>query len=255
MNSSSAHLIGGGWDLRYSAAVYGAFLQEAAAVAARTGRPGKPVIACVVYDEGDGRAQFARWDDVLSTVAFCEPLPVFVTHDAPLDVSALGNADGLLVCGGLTPGYAAAVAPAAVGVLDWLILGDRPYAGFSAGSAVAAAGALVGGWLLGGVPICPEDAAEDLAELTVRPGLGVVPFLVDVHCAQWGTLPRLISAVRAAPDGGGGGLGVGIDENTVLIVGADGALVRGAGQVWRVGRHDAAVVVEPFRDGQVLQLH
>ena len=132
------------------------------AVAGRTGRPGKPVIACVVYDEGDGRAQFARWDDVLTTVGFCEPVPVLVSQDAPLDVQALGNADGLLVCGGLTPGYAAAVAPAAVDVLDWLLLGDRPYAGFSAGSAIAAADALVGGWQSGGVPICPEDAAEDL---------------------------------------------------------------------------------------------
>jgi cyanophycinase len=225
--------------------VYGTFLAEASAVAARTGRPGKPVIACVVYDEGDGRAQFARWEDVLTTIGFCEPVPVLIAADAPLDVRSLGNADGLLVCGGLTPGYAAAAEPAAVDVLDWLLLGDRPYAGFSAGAAIAAADALVGGWRSNGVPICPEDSAEDLAELTVRPGIGVVPFLVDVHCAQWGTLPRLICAVGAAPEL----IGFGIDENTVLIVGATGAMVQGAGQVWRVDCRNGSVVVTPLRGG------
>ena len=141
------HLIGGGWDPEHAVTVYGGLLAEAGDVAARSGRPGKPVIACVVYDEGDGRAQFARWESVLTTIAFCEPVPVLVGHDAPLDVTALGNSDALLVCGGLTPGYAKAIAPAAVDVLDWLLLGGRPYAGFSAGSVVAAADALVGGWL------------------------------------------------------------------------------------------------------------
>jgi cyanophycinase len=254
MNSSSVHLIGGGWDPSFAAAVYGPFLLEAAAVAGRTGRPGKPIIACVVYDEGDGRAQFARWEDVLTTVGFCEPVPVLVSRDAPLDVKSLGNADGLLICGGLTPGYAAAVTPAAVDVLDWLLLGDRPYAGFSAGSAIAAVDALVGGWQFDGVPVCPEDASEDLVDVTIRPGVGVVPFVVDVHCAQWGTLPRLICAMRAAPDGTGG-LGVGIDENTVLIVGATGAVVRGAGQAWRVAGRDGSVVVTPFRDGDAVTVH
>ena len=263
MNSSSVHLIGGGWDPAFAAAGYGPFVLEASVVAGRTGRPGKPIIACVVYDEGDGRALFARFDDVLTTVGFCEPVPVLISADAPLDVAALGNADGLLICGGLTPAYAAAVAPAAVDVLDWLLLGDRPYAGFSAGSAIAATDALVGGWQSGGVPICPEDASEDLAEVTIRPGVGVVPFVVDVHCAQWGTLPRLICAVRAAADaidGGigsavGGAIGVGIDENTALIVGPEGAVVRGAGQVWRVVGRDGSVVVTPFRDGDVVALH
>jgi cyanophycinase len=244
------HLIGGGWDPGHAAALYGGFLGEAGDVAARSGRPGKPVVACVVYDEGDGRAQFARWESVLTTLAFCEPVPVLIGHDVPLDVSALGNSDALLVCGGLTPGYAAAIAPAAAEVLDWLLLGDRPYAGFSAGSATAAASALVGGWLSGGVPVCPDDAAEDLVEITVQPGLGLVPFLVDVHCAQWGTLPRLISAVGSVP----GSSGVGIDENTVLIVDGATALVAGGGQVWHVNEDGGAVHVRSYRHGQYLTL-
>ncbi len=226
--SSSIHLIGGGWEPEYADALYGTFLQEAAVVAARGGRPGKPVIACVVLDEGDGREQFARWAAVLGDVANCEPVPVLMNMGAPLDVSELGNADGLLVCGGLTPGYAASMASGAAEVLDWLLLGDRPYAGFSAGSAIAPEWALAGGWRSGGVPICSDDAAEDLDEITVQPGLGLVRFTVDVHCAQWGTLTRLIEAVRLRS----GLTGVGIDENTALIVGSDGAVVAGRGQVW-----------------------
>lgn len=244
------HLIGGGWDPQHSAALYGGFLAEAGDVAARSGRPGKPVIACVVYDEGDGRAQFARWESVLTSLAFCEPVPVLIGHDVPLHVSALGNSDALLVCGGLTPGYAAAVAPAVVDVLDWLLLGGRPYAGFSAGSVIAAADALVGGWLVGGVPVCPDDAAEDLVELTMASGLGLVPFLVDVHCAQWGTLPRLISAVGSVA----GSTGVGIDENTALIVDGGTAVVAGHGQVWHVREVDGSVDVRPYRPGQQLTL-
>ena len=48
---------------------------------------------------------------------------------------------------------------------------------------------MVGGWLSGGVPICSDDAAEDLDEITMLPGLGLVRFTVDVHCAQWERSP------------------------------------------------------------------
>ena len=248
---TSVHLIGGGWEPDFASAVYGQFLEEAAAAASGAGRPGKPIIACVVLDEGDGREQFGRWESVLRTVGNCEPVPILVGQDAPLHISALGNSDGLLVCGGLTPGYAAAIAPAVADILDWLLLGGRPYAGFSAGSSVAAASAIVGGWLSGGVPICPDDAAEDLEELTLAPGFGLVPFHVDVHCAQWGTLPRLIAAVQAAS----GGSGVGIDENTVLIIGPDAAFVRGRGQVWHARQSaGGAVSVSAYRAGQEVPL-
>ncbi|MEV0903709.1 hypothetical protein [Streptomyces hokutonensis] len=85
------------------------------------------------------------------------------------DIRAASDVDGLLVCGGLTPAYQDAFA----GCLDLLpgLLAERriPYAGFSAGAALAARSAVVGGWLLDGVPVCPEDTAEDLEEIAVRP--------------------------------------------------------------------------------------
>ncbi|MGR6967429.1 hypothetical protein ACU610_23510 [Geodermatophilus sp. URMC 61] len=230
----TVHLIGGGWDASARAAVYGPFLEAAGAA---------PTVATVVLDEGDGEAQFARWADVLRRTARCEPVPVLVPLGGRLDVAALGNAGALLVCGGLTPAYADALAPAAEEVRGWLAEGERPYAGFSAGAAVAAGRAVVGGWRVGGVRVCPEDAAEDLDEVSLVDGLDLVPWTVDVHCAQWGTLPRLLTAVA------GGGRGLALDEDTAVHLDGDGARVAGHGTAWLVDGDAAAVTVTTLRSG------
>ena len=78
-----------------------------------------------------------------------------------------------------------------------------PYLGFSAGAAIAAERALVGGWRIGGVAVSPEEASEGLDELTVAPGIGLVDVAIDVHVAQWGTLSRLVAAVEAGLVEGG----------------------------------------------------
>jgi cyanophycinase len=230
----SLHLIGGGWDVVASAQVYGPFLEAAGT---------SPVIACVVV--GDGEEQFARSALALGSVAACEPVPVLLDHGSVLDVGSLGDADGLLVCGGLTPAYAAALSPVAAELRTWL--SDRPYAGFSAGSAIAATQALVGGWLDGTVAVCPEDTSEDLEQVTVVDGLGLLDLTVDVHCVQWGTLPRLIAAVLRT-----GGAGVGIDENTALHVIGDEATVAGLGAVHHVVAADGSATVRPYRSGSQL---
>jgi cyanophycinase len=183
---------------------------------------------------------------VLAATAPCEPVPVLVPGGDRLDVSALGCAAGLLVCGGLTPAYADALTPGAPAVRRWLAEGRRPYAGFSAGAAVAAGTALVGGWRCDGVPVCPEDAAEDLDEVTAVPGLGLVPFAVDVHAAQWGTLGRLVAAVRA----GRITSGVALDEDTLLTVDGHTATVGGAGRVHHVRASGGGVAVTSLGAGE-----
>jgi cyanophycinase len=233
-------LIGGGWRADARDAVYGPFL-EAAGTA--------PAVACVVVDEGDGTEQFRRWETVLLATGPCEPAPVLVPLGGVLDPAALDGADALLVCGGLTPAYAAALAPVAARVRDWLAEGDRPYAGFSAGAACAAGAAVVGGWRSGGVPVCPEDAAEDLEEVTVVPGLGLVPFAVDVHAGAWGTLGRATAAVLA----GGPDRAVALDEDTALGVVDGRASVSGSGVAWLVERGPGgAVAVRRLAAGEVL---
>lgn len=236
---ANLHLVGGGWDPAAAPDVYGPFLADATA---RAGGP--PAIAVVVLDEGDGADRFAQWARVLTAVAPCTPRPILVPLGADFEPAALGDADALLVGGGLTPGYADALVPAAAAIRSWLTDGDRPYAGFSAGAAIAARWAIVGGWRSGGIQVAPEDTGEDLDELTVVPGLGLTRWSVDVHCAQWGTLPRLIQVIRASEPGPGRGNGLGIDENTLVTITPNGLGVAGAGHAWLVhrdGGHGAKV--------------
>jgi len=111
-----------------------------------------------------------------------------------------------------------------------LVSDGLPYVGFSAGAAIAADRALLGGWLIGDVPVCPQDASEDLDEVELGEGLGLVDLAVDVHAAKWGTLTRLVAATEAGMVRGG----VAIDEHTALVVGEGALTVLGRGSVWRV---------------------
>jgi len=239
-----AYLIGGGWDEEASALVYGPFLAAAGA---------NPTVACLLIDEGDGAEYFTRFETVLRKVAPCTPMPVLVPLGGKFDPASLDQADALLVGGGLTPAYQDALAGVLTELADLLAARSMPYAGFSAGAAIAARSALVGGWLSDGIPVCAEETAEDLEEVEVRPGLGLVPWTVDVHAAQWGTLPRLIEAVAR----GDVPHGVAIDENTLLTVDDDRARVSGLGRVHvvvRAGEGDRAVVVRAYRAGEDLAI-
>lgn len=68
--------------------------------------------------------------------------------------------------------------------------------------------------------------------LEVREGLGLVPWSIEVHAGQMGTLPRLLHAV----DLGLTDEGWAIDENTVLEVDGGHITVRGLGQAYHVWR-------------------
>ncbi len=151
-------LIGGGWDAAYASAGYGPFLEAAG---------GSPSVGCVIVDEGDGADYFERFRAALTSVAPCDPVAVLVPVGTTLSPTALDEFDAVLVCGGLTPAYVTAVAPVAAALRS----SGRPYAGFSAGAAIAASRAVVGGYLLDG-QVCPSDAAEDLDDVTVVDGLG-----------------------------------------------------------------------------------
>ncbi|SEL54311.1 Type 1 glutamine amidotransferase-like domain-containing protein [Streptacidiphilus jiangxiensis] len=235
----TTYLIGGGWNDEAADQVYGPFLTAAGP---------EPVVACLLIDEGDGPEYFARFEAALRKVAPCRPVPVLVPVGGAFDPASLDGADALLVCGGLTPAYQEVLAPVRAEVRSLLTTRNIPYAGFSAGAAVAADAALVGGWLSQGTAICPEETAEDLEEIEVRPGLGLLPFTVEVHAAQWGTLPRLIEAVAvgAAP------CGVAIDENTLVTVDGETAHVSGPGRVHVVraeGPH-RDITLRAYRSGE-----
>jgi cyanophycinase len=76
-------------------------------------------------------------------------------------------------------------------------------------------------------------------------GLGLVPFSVDVHAAQWGTLGRLCAAVSAGlvPSG------VAVDEDTAVVVQAGSATVSGRGAAHVVTPADGGVTVRSVTAG------
>lgn len=234
----TVHLIGGGRDSALGAALLAPFVSDALEVAA-----GDPVIAMLLVLEADDTAGVERFGDLLTGAGAPAGSirPLIVIEGERLAPEALDGIDGLFVGGGLTPAYLDAVRDAIQRIRDRVHSG-MPYAGFSAGAAIASAHALVGGYLVDGVVVCPEDAGEELDEVDVRPGLGLVPFSVDVHAAQWGTLSRLCAAVAAGRSAGG----YAIDEHTSLVAEpgeAQPLRVQGAGRAWRVEPQGDGVLV------------
>jgi cyanophycinase len=237
----SIHLVGGGWRAETFGDVLAEFVAEAAARAAGSGRMVPRLGLLIVNpaeldpEEEDAAVGFAA---VFERVASAQPIVSIVTEGETFASSVLSDIDGLVVGGGLTPAYLAAVQPL-IDEIRLLVADGLPYLGYSAGAMIAADRAIVGGWRLDGVPVCPAETAEDLDEVTVAEGIGLVDLAVDVHAAQWGTLSRLVAATEAGLVEGG----VAIDEGTVLVVNDDGLRIAGSGNVWRVLDDAPGIVV------------
>ena len=237
----SIHLVGGGWAAGEPADFYRGFLFEAAARALLSGRE-VPRVGVLLVRESDGDSQASRYRDLLQAAGPCEPVITEVTEGELFASAALTGIDALLIGGGHTPSYADAVAPL-VDEIRLLVGDELPYLGFSAGAVIAADAALIGGWRIGEVEVGPERVSEDLDELTVVEGLGLVDLTIEVHAAQEGTLTRLIAAVGAELVEGG----LAIDEQTALVVGGDDEIrVLGTGNVWQVVLGEDGVIVSPL---------
>lgn len=232
----SIHLVGGGRDEERCAAVLAPFVMEARDAAASAGL----VIALLLVLEPDDDETIARFTSVLVAAGASadEIRIVAIVEGDRFAVDAVEDAHGLFVGGGLTPAYHDAFVDIGDAVRQRVAAGAS-YAGFSAGAAIAATAALVGGYRLGDVEVAPEETGEELDGLEVRPGLGLVDLTVDVHAAQWGTIARLLSAVEA----GLTARGAAIDEHTALVVDDAGERIRGDGRVWWVESQASGVSV------------
>jgi hypothetical protein len=225
----SIHLVGGGWPIEDDGAVYRPFFDEVTAHAEAAGKLEGAHLAIVLVRDGDAPEKYAELVAAYEHLAKIAPVAVLSPESAPIEPAVFADVDGIVVWGGLTPAYRASLEPS-FGELRRLVASGVPYLGFSAGAAIAAEQAIVGGWKIDSVEIGAEDASEDLEQLTVAPGIGLIDLAVDVHAAQWGSVSRLIAAVEAGLVDGG----VAIDEHTALIV-SDGPLrVAGRGSVWKV---------------------
>jgi cyanophycinase len=238
----SIFLWGGGWSPAGDAELVGPFLAEAAQRAAGSGRM-IPRVGFLLVREEDPESTYAQgFPAAFEAVAPCEPAIALLTVPGDgatvFGSEVLNDIDALVIGGGMTPHYLAAVSPI-MEEIRLLVADGLPYLGFSAGSMIAADRAVIGGYRIDGVQVCPEETGEDLEEVTIVEGLGLVDLAIDVHAAQWGTLARLVAATEAGLVSGG----VAIDEFTALVVGDDGLSVAGRGSVWRVLDDPAGVVV------------
>lgn len=154
------------------------------------------------------------------------------------DIARFG---ALVVGGGPTPEYHAALRPHFADIRATVSAGT-PYLGFSAGAMIAGERALLGGYRARGVPVCPVEWSEGLDEITLAEGIGLVPWVLEVHTAQAGTLGRAVQVVLDDPARSV----VAVDEDTAVVwgTGRSGEVV-GPGRAWRVSSDgDARVTVE-----------
>ena len=228
-------LIGGGGDHPGSATTYGRFLDAAT----QAGR--RHVVLVVAADspaEADETFTATRAIFTGLGAAAAETRVLFLSPGTPLTLDQLTATQptGVFVCGGSTPLYQEVLCVDRAW-LDYLRAGTIPYGGVSAGAAVAATRAIVGGWQARRGdqvrPILFQGASEGRDLLDVRPGLGIVPFTVEIHASQWGTLTRLLHAL----DLGLVTEGWAIDEATLLQIDAAGVQVQGAGHAYHLQRH------------------
>lgn len=107
-------------------------------------------------------------------------------------------------------------------------------AGTSAGASIVAGHALVGGTGVGGES---SDAAARKGMVELSAGWGLLQdMIIDQHFSQRGRLGRLLAAFAANP----GLLGIGLDEDTAVVIARDGRLeTLGSGMVTIIDGRDA----------------
>jgi len=102
-------------------------------------------------------------------------------------------------------------------------------AGTSAGATAMGRTMIIGG----------DGLGVSAAAVRTGPGLSLIPMaLIDMHFGERGRLPRLLSAVALAPEH----LGIGLDENTGVLIEGNRFEVIGTGVTTVVDAEDATVV-------------
>jgi len=154
--------------------------------------------------------------------------------DSDLTEAVLREASGVFFSGGDQSRIRALVGSRANEVLSERLADGLVVAGTSAGATALGRTMILGG----------EGAEVAAATVRTAPGLGLLAgVLIDMHFAERGRLPRLLSAVALAPDH----IGVGIDENTAILVDGGSFEVLGSG-VATVVDPAGSTVVHPAGD-------
>jgi cyanophycinase len=233
-------LHGGGDRAESRTNTFGRFVQAMPA-----DQPGSLALIVAEAAEDDRAASFQDYSAIFQAVGVDADRikALFVTPTQPLTRAALAELQpgGVFVCGGATPFYHQSLC-VDLRWVSYLNEAQIPYGGTSAGAAIAARDAILGGWQAERADqsrgMLFQGASEGLDELTVRPGLGLAPFAVDVHASQWGTLLRLVHAV----DLGIVAEGWALDEDTLLEIADQSLRLHGRGHAYHVKKLDGGEV-------------
>ena len=214
--------------------------------AASARKRGDRIAICLLGSEEESGAYLGDYSQpILSRFPDARIEPVWLVGESTAWPDEPLNLAGIVVAGGWTPGYLDNLLPHR-DTIARLVLRGTPYLGFSAGAHIASRHAIVGGWKHRGRQLCPQDAGEDLEELSVRDGLGLVSVTIQAHADAWGTLPVAMAAIEA----GLTPVAVAIDEATTLAVDPVSGYtrVRGPGRIQWVHREHTGLLIRSEAD-------
>jgi cyanophycinase len=160
--------------------------------------------------------------------------------DSAATAAILRDSTGVFFSGGDQSRILALIGSAANDILREQLSRGLVVAGTSAGATALGRTMILGG----------EGPEVSAATVRTGPGLGLLPTMViDMHFAERGRLPRLLSAVALDPEH----LGVGIDENTAILVAGNTFEVLGTG-VATVADAERSTVVHAAGDADPITL-
>ena len=189
---------------------------------ARRAAGGRLVIATVASEEPD--AYFAAYRETFAALGATDMVQLHLVDrreaDDPARAALLDGAAGVFFSGGDQQRIADRIGGTPLErLLHQIHAQGGVIAGTSAGASVMAAKMMVGG---------TSEQSHRVGDLQMTAGLGLIrDVVIDQHFAERGRIGRLLGAVAAQPDA----IGIGIDEDTAIVVEGGGFTVIGAGAV------------------------
>jgi len=207
-------VIGGAEDKQDECAVLGTFVRLAGGADARI------VVLTVASDEPQITGPLYQSVFERLGAASVDVVDVESREEAQRAAKTIERATGVFFTGGDQRRIATLLGGTAADVT----LRRRHAAGAVLGGTSAGAAAMSGTMILGGAAL----VSPRVGAVEVGPGLEFVPgVIIDQHFAQRGRIGRLLSAVARYPHH----LGVGIDEDTAMVVAGEEFEVIGSGSV------------------------
>ncbi len=208
-------------------------------------------IAVIATASNDPDCREIEYQRVFTRLGAGRVTPLRITDrdqaSSPEAAAAILTASGVFFTGGDQLRIPAVLGGSKVdSVLHSRVAEGMALAGTSAGAAMMSGTMIIGG----------QDASVSTQCVRIAPGLEFLPgVLIDMHFAARGRLNRLLSAVAMYPHE----LGLGIDEDTAILVTGDRFEVLGSGSVTVIDAVPAARITTPPQDGPIavhgMQLH